>query len=291
MHLLLVDLEAVLATLLRLVHGDVGVAQQLLAGDARARRTRCRCCRPTWGSSPRGTGRRSDSRIRPAKAVTSSRVQTSSMRMANSSPPSRAAVSSGRRQPERFVATRLRSWSPSPCPRLSFTVLKSSRSMNSTASWEPVWAIRARACSSRSWNNALLASPVSESWNARYSSSSSQPVPVGDVAEAPDPADDPAGDRLRPGGQLDGAPVLELEGVEALVLRLDQQLPSSGEEGLRVEQLVEDERQLGGVVADRHEVGADAPDLGEPPVEPGDHPFVVDDQDPVGRGVQGGGEE
>ena len=34
-HLLPVDLEAVLAALLRLVHGDVRVAQQLLAGDSR----------------------------------------------------------------------------------------------------------------------------------------------------------------------------------------------------------------------------------------------------------------
>ena len=35
MHLLPVDLEAVLAALLRLVHGDVRVAQQLFAGDSR----------------------------------------------------------------------------------------------------------------------------------------------------------------------------------------------------------------------------------------------------------------
>ena len=59
-----------------------------------------------------------------------------------------------------------------------------------------------------------------------------QPDAVGDVAEAPDPPDDGAVDRLGPGRQLEGAPVLELERVEALVLRLVQQLPVSGEEGL-----------------------------------------------------------
>ena len=123
---------------------------------------------------PCGAATRSDSRIRAARCVMSSRDSTSSMSMANSSPPRRAAVSSGRRQPERSVATRFNRRSPSPCPRLSFTVLKSSRSMNSTARCEPVWSIRARAWSSRSWNNALLARPVSESWNTRYSSSSSR---------------------------------------------------------------------------------------------------------------------
>ncbi len=174
----------------------------------------------------------------------SSRDHTSSMRMANSSPPRRAAVSSGRRQSERSLATRLSSWSPTPCPRLSFTVLKSSRSMKSTARWEPVWPIRARACSSRSWNSALFASPVRESWKARYSSSSSsrmRSVTSRKLQTRPTIVPRTVCGLRR---QFDGAPVLELEGVEALVLRLVLELPVPGEEGLRVEELVEDEREL-----------------------------------------------
>ena len=75
------------------------------------------------------------------------------------------------------------------------------------------------------------------------------------------------------------------------MLRLVLELPVPGEKGLRVEELIEDEREFGGVVADRHEVRGDAPDLGEAPVEPGNDPVVVEDQDPVGRRVERGGEK
>ena len=101
------------------------------------------------------------------------------------------------------VATRLSSWSPSPCPRLSFTVLKSSRSMKSTARWEPVWPMRARACSSRSWNSALLASPVRESWKARYSSSSSSRMRSVTSRKLQTRPTMVAVHRLRPRGQLE----------------------------------------------------------------------------------------
>ena len=63
------------------------------------------------------------------------------------------------------------------------------------------------------------------------------------------------------------------------------------QEGLRVEELIEDEREFGGVVAHRDEVPANAPDLREASVEAGDGPVVVEDEDPVGRRVEGGGEK
>ena len=49
--------------------------------------------------------------------------------------------------------------------------------------------------------------------------------------------------------------------------------------------------EFGGIVPDGHEVGGDTPDLGEASVEAGDGPVVVDDEDPIGRRVEGGGEE
>src|ERR1700761_1294771 len=86
---------------------------------------------------------------------------------------------------------------------------------------------------------------------------------VGDVAKAPDATNDLALHGLRPRSQLEGPSILEFEGVEALVLRIGGQLPASSEEGLRIEQLVENERELGRVIADSDEIRADAPDLRE----------------------------
>ncbi len=88
-----------------------------------------------------------------------------------------------------------------------------------------------------------------------------------------------------------GAPVLELECLEALVLRLALQLVPALREGLRVEQLVEDVGELGGLVADGDELGRDVPDLGEATVEAGDGAIHVDDEDAVGCRVERGGEE
>ncbi len=59
--------------------------------------------------APGGPVDRSDSRMRPARRMMSSWDETSSIRMANSSPPRRAAVSRGRRQLERSAATRFSS--------------------------------------------------------------------------------------------------------------------------------------------------------------------------------------
>ena len=64
--------------------------------------------------------------------------------------------------------------SPAAWPRLSLTVLKSSRSMKRTAS--PLRSRRARATAwrTRSSNSARLARPVSGSWNAWWASCSSK---------------------------------------------------------------------------------------------------------------------
>ena len=119
-----------------------------------------------------------------------------------------------------------------------------------------------------------------------------QPDAVGDVAEAPDPADDLAVHRLRPGGQLEGPPVLELERVEALVLRLRGKLPVPAEEGLRVEQLVEDERRAWWSRRQPSRSPCAIRQISENRrLKPVMVPSVVDDEDPVDRRVEGGGEE
>ncbi len=114
-----------------------------------------------WNSN----GERSDSRIRSAARRVPSSVVSSS-RIANSSPPKRAVVSSGRMTARSRSATATSSWSPASWPRLSFTVLKSSRSEKSTETAPWLRACRASACATRSRKRARLARPVSESWKA-----------------------------------------------------------------------------------------------------------------------------
>ena len=72
-----------------------------------------------------------------------SRPSAPSIRIANSSPPSRATVSALRAQARNRSAAAMSSRSPSAWPRLSFTVLKSSRSRNSTVTGVPA-ALRQR---------------------------------------------------------------------------------------------------------------------------------------------------
>ena len=91
-------------------------------------------------------------------------TSASSRSTANSSPPSREAVSSLRRLDRTRCAVSTRTWSPAAWPRLSLIVLKLSRSMNSTAVF--VAFRRSRACSTRSRKRLRLASLVSGSWNA-----------------------------------------------------------------------------------------------------------------------------
>ena len=95
------------------------------------------------------------------------------MSSANSSPPSRAAVSDSRTTADSRIAAAASSSSPTLWPIVSFVTLKSSRSTNSTPVVVPSRLARASACAARSWNSRRLGSPVSASWKARYFSSSS----------------------------------------------------------------------------------------------------------------------
>ena len=97
----------------------------------------------------------------------------SSSRTANSSPPSRAAVSGVRRHVRRRSPTSPSRRSPAAWPRESLIVLKSSRSMNRTDIGRSSRVWRSSACSTRSRNNARLARPVIESWKAWCASCSS----------------------------------------------------------------------------------------------------------------------
>ena len=74
---------------------------------------------------------------RAAASAASARSVTPSSRTANSSPPKRATVSVGRIVALRRDATSRRTRSPAGWPRLSLTVLNSSRSMNMTATAAP----------------------------------------------------------------------------------------------------------------------------------------------------------
>ena len=120
-----------------------------------ARRSRRRSARSTPGRRrgarrparcrPRRAARRpSGSGARPARPSTSG-SSTPGIITANSSPPRRATVSSGRTQPRRRSATEISSASPTWWPSESLTVLKSSTSMNRTAIGARRPSSRARA--------------------------------------------------------------------------------------------------------------------------------------------------
>ncbi len=121
-----------------------------------------------WSPMTYGTRRSRTSR----SAIDRDRLRScsSSVRMANSSPPSRATRSPWRTRPLMRSVTAMRSESPAAWPSVSLITLKSSRSMNrtavilcsaATASCVP------RVRSSVSWNMRRLAAPVSESRSAR----------------------------------------------------------------------------------------------------------------------------
>ena len=115
------------------------------------------------GFSPAATGIMNDWSVRlaistaPRSASSSRRTST-----ANSSPPSRATTSSRRTECTSRDATPRSSWSPIACPSVSLTPLKSSRSMNITATLPS--ASPSSASRTRWLNSARLASPVSGSW-------------------------------------------------------------------------------------------------------------------------------
>jgi hypothetical protein len=122
---------------------------------------------------PRSTGPASAARTRSAIPVASSTPGDRSTRIANSSPPRRARVSSARTADCSSRPTSRMSWSPAAWPRLSLTALKPSRSRKTTATSPPLRAVRRSASSSRSVNSARLASPVRTSEKASVARSAS----------------------------------------------------------------------------------------------------------------------
>ena len=94
-------------------------------------------------------------------AVSASSVPGS--RMANSSPPKRAAVSDSRKQACNLSAASFSRQSPAAWPRLSLTSLKRSRSMNCTTALSPTRRDRFRACDRRSKKSVRLGRSVSAS--------------------------------------------------------------------------------------------------------------------------------
>ena len=166
--------DAALAARLGRVHRDVGVAEQLVGRVAR-RAQAMPMLAPTamLGArrSSNGARARRGSARRPR--APRRRPPSSSSRTANSSPPRRAAVSCARR-PSQAAGDRRSSSSPAAWPRLSLTVLKSSRSMNRTATRRCRGGARAPGrASRRSSNSARFGSPVSASWKAWWRSWSS----------------------------------------------------------------------------------------------------------------------
>src|SRR2546425_3132094 len=91
-------------------------------------------------------------------------------RTANSSPPRRAIVSEGLRRLSRRSATCCSNWSPTSCPRVSFTSLKPFMSMTSRVTdFLSRCAVR-MAWRSRSFSKVRFGRPVRTSCRARYSS-------------------------------------------------------------------------------------------------------------------------
>ena len=119
------------------------------------------------------TGLARMSRIRSATRVAAAGSASSSSSTANSSPPSRATVSEGRRTLPMRRPTSISTSSPWLWPRLSLIPLKPSTSTNRTPidGRSPVRPRRASAWAMRSNSSARLGRPVSESWKARWLSS------------------------------------------------------------------------------------------------------------------------
>jgi len=91
---------------------------------------------------------------------------------------------------------------------------------------------------------------------------------------------------LRPGVALENAAVLELDGVEALLSGMRVKRAHLGAELFGVFQLLENMVE-GVIVASRgKDARRDAPHLRKLLVVGGDLPQIVDDQNPVGRGLE-----
>ena len=111
---------------------------------------------------------------------------------------------------------------------------------------------------------------------------------VGDVAEAPHPADGDAVEPLRRGVALEHAAVLELDHVERLRLRLGVELGHPLHEAVGLAHLLEDEVQGVAVVARAQHLGGDAPHLREPLVVRNDAAVAGDGEQAVSGGLQRG---
>ena len=174
---------------------------------------------------PDGEARRNDSRMRWAKAVMSSRDQTSSIRMANSSPPETCCRVEGaeatgelRRNPfEQLVTFPV---SQAVVHRLEIVEVDEQHRQVGARQADPGQGVLEPVLEERlvgQSGQGVVEGPVLQLVF--------QADAIGDVAEAPDPTDDGAVHRLWPGRQFHGTPVLELQRVEALTLRMVQELP------------------------------------------------------------------
>src|SRR2546425_4474059 len=129
-------------------------------------------------------GRSSAARIFLAVIAPPSLPASPAGRTANSSPPRRAIVSEGLRRLSRRSATCCSNWSPTSCPRVSFTSLKPFMSMTSRVTdFLSRCAVR-MAWRSRSFSKVRFGRPVRTSCRARYSSVSL----IGDVPQYADEA-------------------------------------------------------------------------------------------------------
>ena len=129
--------------------------------------------RRTSSLCPTRSGTAMASSTRSAVSTASSALRTLSSSTANSSPPKRAAVSLARMTLSRRLANSVSTSSPAAWPSESLTVLKSSRSRNTTPTPPPSRRARADAWRTRSPNSARFARPVTGSWNAWWESCSS----------------------------------------------------------------------------------------------------------------------
>ncbi len=105
-------------------------------------------------------------RTRSARALACARSGRSGQSTTNSSPPRRATVSFSRTICVSRRAASISNWSPPAWPMESLTILKRSRSQNSTASWAPRRRVAIRLSARRDSSRLRLASPVSASWLA-----------------------------------------------------------------------------------------------------------------------------
>ena len=240
---------------------------------------------------PSRTGGRSASRMCWASDVIVFWDCTSSMRTANSSPPSRAAVSDGPQAPDQ----RRRHPAQKVVPlAMTKTVVHRLEVVQIEEEDRQVRPAPLQACQGvveAVLEQRLVGEPGQRIVEGPVRQLLLQALVIGDVAEAPHPARQscrrPAGDGI--GARRRGH--RELEGVEALHLRLGEELLDLGQECLGMGHVAQDEVERGRRVTGGEDVLGELPDLGEPAVEAGDLPRRVDHQDAVRRGVQGRGEE